>query len=170
MQYDIKQYNRDQHDIFKALTVKQPYASLLLAKEHEEDNFAMKSIEVRSAKTSFKGDIMICSSKTPVIHGLESGVSIGLVELYDCKPCSKFTHEDWANTCIPEDERKQYYKHWGWFMKNPRRVIEFPVTGQLGIWTLIYTKGDISEYGNTIKFDIESLKLIRKDIKNARKK
>lgn len=152
MQYNNSEYNSELHDRWKSLTVKNPYATQLIRIEYEENGiyYAEKTIEVRSKNTSYRGDLMICSSSKPIIAGMESGVTLGLVELYDVKPISEFTPEDWEKTCISEEKRKNITKGYGWMMRNPRRVIEFPVKGQLGIYNLVYTKGLIIEYPKVV--------------------
>jgi hypothetical protein len=164
MQYSNKDYNEDLHDRFKALTVKQPYANNLIDFSHKEGefNYAYKSIEVRRRPTKYRGDLLICSSASPVIYGLESGVTLGLVELYDIIPISEFTKEDWENTLIPQDKRQYFKNGFGWLMRNPRRVIEYPVKGQLGIYNLVYTKFDIMEYPSIVKLDKKAFNQINK--------
>lgn len=158
MQSEIKKYKPSEHDKWRALTVKQPYASNLVTESHEENGvtYGIKSIEVRSQKIAYRGDIMICSSATPVIHGLESGVCVGLVEMYGIMPVSLFTEQDWENTGIPAADRHKYAKHYGWLMRNPRRVIEFPIKGQLNLWHLVFTKDTIIEYPRVVKMDKKS--------------
>jgi hypothetical protein len=172
MQFKIDAYKPSQHDRWRALTVKQPYATDLVTvayKESETVEIGVKSIEVRTKYTHYRGDVMICSSKTPVLHGLESGVCVGLVDLYDVKPCIDFTPEDWENTRIPEDEQHKHRKSFGWLMRNPRRVIEFPVTGQLGLFNLVFTKDTIIEYPRVVVMDKTSYRLASK-INNVNKK
>lgn len=149
MQIDRKDYNPEEHEIFRALCVKQPYADLLtrVSFRDGEGNFhADKRIEVRSRNTKFRGDILICSSAKPVDpRGRHlSGVTCGFVELYDVKPVAEFTEDDWEATCIPEKDRPS--KGFGWLVRNPRRVVEMPIKGQLGIYFLIVPKGDITIY------------------------
>ena len=147
MQIDRKDFNPDQHDVFKALSVKQPYADLLTRVVFRDENgeyHADKTIEVRTRNTNYRGDLLVCSSLKPEIPGRLSGVTCGFVELYDVKPIEQFTPEDWAATCIPEQERPR--KGYGWMMRNPRRVVEMPIRGQLGVYNLIVPKGDITEY------------------------
>lgn len=164
MQFDNKDYNPADHDRWRALTVKQPYATDLVTAAYELDGhtYGVKSIEVRSKSTTYRGDIMVCSSAKPEIAGLESGVTLGLCELYDVKPVAEFTPEDWANTRIPEEKRKFITKGYGWLMRNPRRVVEFPIKGQLGIYNLVYTKGVIVEYPTAMVMDKEGYELIKK--------
>ena len=167
MQYNNKEYNPEKHDRWRALTVKQPYANDLVTAAYKDENgviYGRKSIEVRSKNTSYRGDVLICSSANPVYPGMESGVTLGLVELYDVKPIEDFTKEDWENTRIPKDKRAKITKGFGWLMRNPRRVVEMPIKGQLGIYNLIYTKDVIFEYPKVIVVDKKSYEEIKKKI------
>ena len=136
MQYNNKDYKPKLHDRWRALTVKNPYATQLVT--------------------------AACSSANPVIAGYESGVTLGLVELYDVKPVAEFTPEDWENTRIPPEKRKSITKGFGWMMRNPRRVVEFPIKGQLGIYNLVYTKGEIIQYPRKMVIDKKSWEQIKK--------
>ena len=100
MQYNNKDYKPKLHDRWRALTVKNPYATQLVTAAYEDNGivYGEKCIEVRSKNTPYRGDLMVCSSANPVIAGYESGVTLGLVELYDVKPVADFTPEDWENT------------------------------------------------------------------------
>lgn len=169
MQIDKKQYNPALHDVFKGLTVKQPYADLLTRPVFIDESggyHAEKSIEVRSRNINYRGDLLICSSLKPIEHpllmGNLCGVTCGLVELYDTKPVEEFTPEDWDATCIPEKDRPR--KGWGWLMRNPRRVIEMPVKGQLGLYDIIVPKDDITEYPRAITIDAAGWEIIKKRI------
>lgn len=167
MQYSNKDYNPEKHDRWRALTVKQPYANDLVTAAYKDENgvvYGRKSIEVRSKKTSYRGDVLICSSAKPVYPGMESGVTLGLVELYDVKPIKEFTPEDWENTRIPKEKRAKITKGFGWMMRNPRRVVEMPIKGQLGIYNLVYTKGEIIQYPRKMVIDKKSWEQIKKQI------
>lgn len=169
MQYNNSEYNAEIHDRYKALTVKQPYAKHLVTVAYVDDGtaFAEKSIEVRSRTTNYRGDLLVCSSAAPVIPGMESGVTMGFVELYDVKPVSEFTPEDWESTCIPVDQRPK--KGYGWMMRNPRRVVEMPCKGQLGIYNFVTPKGDITEYPTVCKIDKKGWQIIKKQLNNGNK-
>lgn len=93
---------------------------------------------------------------------MKAGVTLGLVELYDVKPVAEFTPDDWENTRIPPEKRKSITKGFGWLMRNPRRVVEFPIKGQLGIYNLVYTKGVITEYPRALVVDKESYELLNR--------
>ena len=96
MQYNNKDYKPKLHDRWRALTVKNPYATQLVTAAYEDNGivYGEKCIEVRSKNTPYRGDLMVCSSANPVIAGYESGVTLGLVELYDVKPgrLGKYPH------------------------------------------------------------------------------
>lgn len=166
MQHNIKDFDEKQHDRWKALTVKQPYANDLVTTAYEEQGtkYGVKSIEVRSKNTSYRGDILICSSANPVYPGMESGVTLGLVELYDVKRVEDFTSEDWENTRISKSKREKITRGYGWMMRNPRRVVELPVKGQLGIFSLIMDKDDIVQYPEKVVLDKNAWAKIRKSV------
>lgn len=168
MQYKNKDYKPKLHDRWRALTVKNPYATQLVTAAYEDNGivYGEKCIEVRSKNTPYRGDLMVCSSANPVIAGYESGVTLGLVELYDVKPIKEFTPEDWENTRIPKEKRAKITKGYGWLMRNPRRVIEFPVKGQLGIYNLVYTKDCILPYPVAMVMDKKGYELARKEAHN----
>ena len=143
MQYRNEDYNPIFHDRFKALLVKQPYAGYIATGE--------KQIEVRSKPTKYRGQLLICASRDgkPSDDAPGYGCTLAFVELYDCKPLSELTDKQWAQTKLPANivqELKTKGRGWGWMFMNPRRVIEFPVKGQLGIFNLVYTKDVIIPY------------------------
>ena len=167
MQINKKDYNPDQHEIFKALTVKQPYADLLTRvtfRDESGEYHAGKTIEVRSQNTKYRGDLLICSSAKPAgLVGHLPGVTCGFVELYDTKPVEEFTPEDWEATCIPEKDRPR--KGFGWLMRNPRRVVEMPIKGQLGLYNIIVPNGDITEYPRVVILDHQGWDIVQEKIK-----
>jgi len=168
MQIDKKNFDPVQHDIYKALSVKQPYADLLtrVAYRDEMGEFhAEKTIEVRSRNTNYRGDLLICSSARPVDPlGLHlAGVTCGFVELYDVKAVEDFTAEDWAATCIPEKDRPK--TGFGWMMRNPRRVVEMPIKGQLGFYDIVVPKDDITIYPQHLAFGADGFKLLQRKIR-----
>lgn len=99
-----------------------------------------KRIEVRSKSTTYRGKLLITSSKTP--KGARAGMTICMVELYDVKPLSQLTREEMYATGIPEQHWKDY-RGFGWFLKNPYDVRNVRVKGMLGIWTLTLEKWDL---------------------------
>ena len=164
MQIERKDYNPEIHDVYKALSVKQPYADLLtqvVFRDESGQYHAAKSIEVRSRPTNYRGDLLICASAKPVDPWGRhlSGVTCGFVELYDVKPIEEFTAEDWAATCIPEEQRPR--KGYGWMLRNPRRVVEMPIKGQLGVYNLYVPKNDITEYPREMALGEKGWKIVK---------
>ena len=174
MQIDRKDYDPEQHAVYRALTVKQPFADLLTRVVFRDDTgayHAAKAIEVRSRNTQYRGDLLICSSAKPVDPWGRhlAGVTCGFVELYDTKPVEEFTPEDWAATCIPEGERHKYRKGYGWLMRNPRRVVEMPIKGQLGLYNIYVPKDDITEYPREMALGRDGWRMIQKQMKRNAK-
>lgn len=167
MQIPNKDYNPDIHDKIRSLCVRQPYADLLTKTPWRDENGvwrAEKTIEVRSRKTNFRGDVLICASRQPEIPGRASGCAVGFVEIYDVKPISEFTEDDWNATCIPEDERQNYKKGFGWLVRNPRRIVEMPVVGKLGFFDIVVPKGDLTEYPRSMALGQEGWKTVQDKI------
>lgn len=112
----------------KALSVKQPWAYLLVA--------GLKDVENRSWSTSYRGTLLIHASLRPD-HGavrllrsgllagraqLDCGSLIGAVQLVDV---IKTSRSDWA-------EKGCYH----WLIEEPELFEEpIPMRGALGLWT-----------------------------------
>lgn len=158
MQIDVDKYDRKKHDIFKALSVKQPFAYFIAT--------GQKKIEMRSWKTSHRGDLIICSSSRPVVNDsvpfLTAGATIALVDLYKVKPAGELTPEEWEQTMIEESEREYYVSGYAWMLRYPRPVIELPVKGNLGIFNVVFEKDEIIEYPKDIVLDKKGWDIIRK--------
>lgn len=171
MQINSKEYDEKIHDRYKALTVRQPYAGMIVTPAYVENGttYGVKSIEVRTRTTNYRGELLVCASANPQIPGMLSGVMLGFVDLYDVKPVKDFTPEDWANTGIPENERVPFRNGYGYMLRNPRRVVEMPIKGQLGIYNLVTPKGDVTEYPTVCRIDKKSWKMIQKQIKDGNK-
>ncbi|KKU92197.1 MAG: hypothetical protein UY21_C0004G0032 [Microgenomates group bacterium GW2011_GWA1_48_10] len=105
--------------IYKALCLKQPYANWVAS--------GKKTIETRRWKTDYRGDILICSSKTVDIP--PAGFALCLVELVDIIPMEK-KHEKAAGIEV-------YDGAYAWMLRNLRPLKSiFPVKGQLGLFNL----------------------------------
>jgi hypothetical protein len=105
---------------YKALSVRQPWASLIAD--------GQKTLEIRSRRTHYRGPLLICVSSRPRLPGLPHGVALCLVDLVDCRPMA------------PGDDRDSGVAVdtglFGWVLANPRPVEPFPVSGQLGLFTV----------------------------------
>lgn len=106
----------------KALTVKQPWAHAIC--------LGFKTIEIRSWSTPYRGDLLITSSQKPVVafqgEALDSGVTICVVSLVDCKPTRK---QDARHSLIDYEEGQI-----SWFLKFKYRVKPVSIKGKLGLW------------------------------------
>ena len=49
-------------------------------------------------------------------------------------------------------------------MRNPRRVVEMPIKGQLGFYDIILPKDDLTEYPRVLKIDKQDRQLINDKI------
>lgn len=141
MQHTVTDYNPRLHDKYKALSVKQPYAEYLANGE--------KTIEVRSKPTKYRGDLIICASKDgqPQPNAPGYGCTLARVDLYDCKPLTDLTPEEWKQTKLPEDviaRIKAQRTGYGWYVRQPVKIKQVPIRGQLGIFNLVLTKGSIN--------------------------
>ncbi len=124
----------------KALAVRQPWATLIAE--------GSKTIEMRSWKTKYRGQLLICASSKPDIrldppdkYPLSSAVCV--VDLTDCQPMTK----EMAAAAIFEigtDESvgDPLYGYYGWTLSNPRIVNPlFPVKGKLHLFEVEIPEG-----------------------------
>lgn len=106
--------------VMKALSVRQPWANLIA--------WGMKSIEVRTWSTDYRGDLLIVSSQKPDI--VPAGMALAVVELYDVRDLMR---PDLEQACI--DPMALDPRHVGWHLRNIRRLVRpVPMSGQLGLW------------------------------------
>jgi len=117
----------------KALSLKQPWAGLIASGE--------KTIETRSWRTDYRGELLICSSKffdksAPSYLFVDAtchvrGETICMVELVDCVP---MTDEHVIAACC-----QVYDGAWAWMLENIRVVKNIPVKGHLNIFNVDLT-------------------------------
>lgn len=98
----------------KALSLHQPYASLICC--------GKKTIETRRWPTSYFGDLLICSTKTPIIEGgpYLYGYALCVVEVVACRMMLRGDEE--AACCTI------YHGAYAWMLKNIR-----PLTKPFGV-------------------------------------
>ena len=106
-------------DTVKALSVLAPYAMDIFD--------GLKTIEWRSWKTDYRGDLLICSSSRK-FEGCISGHALCMVELVDVVP---FTKSHLANACMEEIPEPAGY---AWILKNVRHIVPFAYKGKLHIY------------------------------------
>ena len=109
----------------KALSVKQPWANLIAS--------GQKTIETRLWRTDYRGPLLICSSKKPMIY--PSGAALCIADLIDCR---RMLPSDEAAACC-----EIYDGAYAWVLSNIRPIKPFPVKGQLGIFEVEYNETNI---------------------------
>lgn len=103
--------------IYKALSVKQPWANLIAS--------GRKTIETRTWRTNYRGVILICSSKQPDTP-LPAGYIVAMAELADCRVLS--LRDEKAACCDCS------FGGYAWVLQNIQRVKPVPIKGELGIF------------------------------------
>ena len=109
----------------KALSIRQPDAGMIASGE--------KTIETRLWATSYRGDLLICSSKKPVDEG-PAGVALCIVRLVDCRPMEKREREDMCSSDEIAACCEWYPGAYAWILVDIRPIKPFPVRGQLGLF------------------------------------
>jgi hypothetical protein len=120
----------------KALTIKQPWATLIM--HHGKD------VENRNWGSSFRGQVAITSSVTSTDYDYENamelmemlgkpfprcsaetiprGCILGTVEVYDC---------------VKESDSPWFFGEYGFLLRDPRPLaVPIPIKGKLGFWDL----------------------------------
>lgn len=100
----------------KAISIKQPWVNLIAR--------GQKTIETRSWRTNYRGDILIVASKSPAIPPF--GVSVAIAEIADCRPMVK--GDEQAACCDLFDGA------YAWELRNVRLVEHVPIRGMPGLY------------------------------------
>ncbi|WP_304736862.1 ASCH domain-containing protein [uncultured Desulfovibrio sp.] len=112
----------------KALSIKQPWASLVAA--------GYKKIECRTWKTKYRGEILICSSKGDfeINDGMiaPGGMALGVIELLDVRPMTK---ADLEAAYLPDEWHADALKGYAWHMRKLYEIKPFPIKGKLNLFT-----------------------------------
>lgn len=106
----------------KAISIQNPWAHMMLCGE--------KTIEARSWKTEYRGDLLICSSAYPKIENTIPGHALMVVELIDCVPFEKKHLEAACLTEIPDTPC------YAWLLNNFRCIYPFKVKGRLKFFNI----------------------------------
>ena len=130
----------------KAISLKQPWATLVA--------LGAKTIETRAWGTTYRGDVLIVSSKKPAtsaellwamqilleVAGIHAdsqdfvlGAAVCVVQLADCR--SMTTDDERGALCHVTPGRQ------AWVLKRIRRVKPFDVKGSLGLYEVKHTPG-----------------------------
>ena len=103
----------------RGLSIKQPWADMIASEE--------KIYETRTWKTSYRGYVLIVSSKIPANEGL-AGHALCVARIIDCR---RMTVEDEDGACC-----YIYHKANVFVLQDVRRVKPFRVRGGLGLYPL----------------------------------
>ena len=104
----------------KALTISPEFVELITN--------GIKTIECRTWKTDYRGDILITSSSKKRSGTIPSH-ALCIVELYDIRPMKK-TDADAA--CMKQSECTS--NNFAWLLRNVRLIEPFEVKGKLSLW------------------------------------
>ena len=104
----------------KALSIHPYYAQAIAAGE--------KTIEVRTWKTDYRGDILICSTAKK-LHGTIPGHALCVVRLVDVVPLKRKHLQ--AAMLAPSDYEPGLY---AWILEDNRLIEPIPLKGKLSLW------------------------------------
>lgn len=111
----------------KALSVKQPWASLAAA--------GHKQIECRTWRTNYRGPLLICSSKGDfeINDGLiaPGGMALGVVELLDVR---RMTKADLDSAFLPDEWHADALKGFAWVLRKQYEIVPVPIKGRLNLF------------------------------------
>lgn len=106
----------------KALSVRNPYAHLIMCGE--------KEYEFRTWKTDYRGDLLICSSANPKIKDTICGHALCIVRLNDIFTVTAKNYRDFGLDEKPDG------KMYAWQLTNGRVIKPFPVKGKLNFFNV----------------------------------
>jgi hypothetical protein len=120
----------------KALTIKQPWATLIM--HHGKD------VENRNWGSSFRGQVAITSSKTSTDYDYDS--AMGLMSMLG-KPFPRCSDETIPRgfilgtvevyDCVKQSDSPWFFGEYGFLLRDPRPLaVPIPIKGRLGFWDL----------------------------------
>ena len=113
-----KEIEKEKRGHLYAISIKEPYGGMILNGE--------KTIETRTWKTDYRGELVICVSKKPVSK--LAGLAICIANLVECRP---MTEED-----VEFAMCGVYPGAYSWVLQNVRKIEMFQVKGQLGLFNI----------------------------------
>lgn len=105
----------------KALSIMPFWAGLVL--------FGEKTVECRTWKTDYRGDLLICASSRRE-SGFISGMALCVVTLADIVP---FTEKHLEAACMLPEEMPEK-PSWAWVLEDVGQIEPFPVKGKLHLF------------------------------------
>lgn len=159
MQFDRREYDPILHDLFKAITIHQPEADAIIPLTNRK----AQSVHFRARPTQYRGEIVICSSMKPEVPGYLMGCALGFAELVDVRPVGELSDAELGGLERPA-------KGYAYIFRNPRRAVEIPVSGHLGVFDLILPKGELMEYPRAVSLDERAWNGIKQLMSGQKKK
>lgn len=104
----------------KALSIHPEYAMNIIK--------GLKTVEVRSWTTKYRGDVLICATARQG-KDLIPGHALGVVTLENVVPMQRGHARD--AMVNPYEDWRGYY---AWVLKDPRPIVPFPMKGKLSLW------------------------------------
>lgn len=134
----------------KALSVRNPYAHLILCGE--------KEFEFRTWRTDYRGDLLICSSANPKIKNTIMGHALCIVRLNEIFEVTPKNYREFGLDEKPEG------KMYAWQLTNGRVIKPFPVKGKLNFFNVDDELIEIIDDGSDNLSDEEAEELYKKYI------
>jgi|HubBroStandDraft_1064217.scaffolds.fasta_scaffold10079_2 hypothetical protein len=98
----------------KALSVRAPWAEMIAS--------GAKTVEIRSRRTHYRGELLICQSR---------GGAVAIVEIVECRP---FVEADDAASGGVWSRFPETHSHFAWELRLVRRVTSDRIKGTLGFF------------------------------------
>lgn len=108
--------------IIKAISVKQPWASMIQQ--------GWKNIETRTWYTDHRGDLLIVSTLKPEYPGCPCGFALCVVNLKNCRPM--ILSDEAGARC----EYREDLKLFAWVLSDIREIRPFRVRGRQGLYDM----------------------------------
>ena len=129
----------------KAITIKQPFASLIIE--------GYKEYEFRTWRTKFRGDILIHAGKgvdkkamekyKHLVSDFPSGCMLGIVSITDCIKIDDEAREMLKDNIVYDNVvNNKDWEGFGFKIENIRKVENTPANGKLSLWDF---EGEIIE-------------------------
>ncbi len=134
----------------KALSVRNPYAHLILCGE--------KEFEFRTWQTDYRGDLLICSSANPKVKNTIMGHALCIVRLTEIFEVTPKNYRDFGLDEKPDG------KMYAWQLTNGRVIKPFPVKGKLNFFNVDDELIEIIDDGSDSLSDEEVEELYQKYI------
>ena len=100
----------------RSLSVRSPWAGLIES--------GAKTLEIRSRRTHFRGELLICQSG--------GGGAVAIVEVVGCRAFTEA--DDEASGGVWSQIEKSRSNHWAWELRLIRRVTSDQIKGRLGFY------------------------------------